>query len=68
MDEILVGKVTIPASLKKIHFPKISDQVPLTQKLQKVTIDIHHLTSLQFGWSAIGSLVTNHHFEDGNDH
>ncbi len=30
MDDILVGKVAISASLKKIHFPKISDQVPLS--------------------------------------
>ncbi len=29
MDDILVGKVAISASLKKIHFPKISDQAPL---------------------------------------
>ncbi len=29
MDDVLVGKVTISASLKKNHFPKISDQAPL---------------------------------------
>ncbi len=29
MDDVLVGKVTIFASLKKISFPKISDQAPL---------------------------------------
>ncbi len=29
MDDVLVGKVTISASLMKIHFPKISEQAPL---------------------------------------
>ncbi len=31
MDEVLVGKVTISANLKKINFPKISEQAPLKQ-------------------------------------
>ena len=32
MDDVSVGKVTIGLSvnLKKIHFPKISEQAPLT--------------------------------------
>ncbi len=30
MNDVLVGKVTISASLKKIHFPKISEQAPLS--------------------------------------
>ena len=29
MDDVLVGRVTKSASLKKVHFPKISDQAPL---------------------------------------
>ncbi len=29
MDDVLVGKVTISASLKKINFLKISEQAPL---------------------------------------
>ena len=31
LDDILVGKMTISASLKKIHFPKISEQALLTK-------------------------------------
>ncbi len=31
MDDVLV-KVTISASLKKIHFPKISEQAPLSHQ------------------------------------
>ena len=30
MDDVLVGKVTISASLKKIHFLKISEQAPVS--------------------------------------
>ena len=29
MDDVLVGKVNISARLKKIYFPKISEQAPL---------------------------------------
>ncbi len=29
VDDILVGKITMSASLTKIHFPKISGQAPL---------------------------------------
>ena len=29
MDDVMVGKVTISVSLKKIQFPKISEQAPL---------------------------------------
>ena len=28
MDDVMVGKVTISVKLKKIHFPKISEQAP----------------------------------------
>ncbi len=30
MDDVLVGRVTISAGLKKINFPKISEQAPLS--------------------------------------
>ena len=33
MDDVLVRKVTISASLKKINFPKISGQAPLTRPI-----------------------------------
>ncbi len=32
MDDVLVAKVTISASLQKIHLPKISDQAPLSKQ------------------------------------
>ncbi len=36
MDDVLVGNVTIPASLKNINVPKISEQAPLSNK--KITL------------------------------
>ncbi len=41
MDDVLVGKVTISASLKKIHFPKISEQAPLKFWEQNVGTGIY---------------------------
>ena len=49
IDEVLVGKVTISASLKEIHFPKISEQAPLkiyikfSVKRVKLCVDVTQL-------------------------
>ncbi len=43
MDDILVGKVNISASLRKIHFPEISEQAPLM-----LLINVYIKKSLNF--------------------
>ncbi len=35
MDEIMVGKVTMSTSLRKVYFPKISEQAPTFNAVQK---------------------------------
>ncbi len=47
MDDISVGKVTISVTLRKINFPKISEQAPLRQtqhylRFFKKLLDILH--------------------------
>ena len=42
IDDVLVGKVTISARLKKIDFPKISEQAPLTDV--GGVLELHHRT------------------------
>ncbi len=54
IDDVLVGKVTIYASLKKIHFPKISEQAPLKKiniflkSQDKIGITKHFQSALDF--------------------
>ena len=56
MDDALVGKLTISASLKKIYFPKISDQAPLTtssptsQTSTMITLALPLLSHCHYEW------------------
>ena len=45
MDGILVGKVTISASLRKIYFPTILEQAPLTNyEVFVISVHLPHMS------------------------